>query len=1034
MITMSKSLSVKQMINYYKDEYKKGDYFSEESSVIGVWGGKGAEKLGLKGQVEEKDFVNLAEGKDPRTEEQLIRYRKVNEEHTGHRAGFDITFSAPKSLSLTSLIGEDKRIIELHEKSVSRAMQEIEKYSMVRNGKNGKDELTGNLVYAKFTHETSRALDPQLHTHVVVMNMSEQKEKGFRALQPVELYRSQELGTRIYYTELAKGLKELGYEVEIGKSNGQPEIKGRNEGYLTHFSQRSQEIKQELAEKGLESSFYNRFNAAHETRENKKKDISKENLASWWKSRTEMFDLDEKKSVGEAIKKSQEQVLEKKDNNAIKESVNLSTEHNLERNSIVEEREFLTKALDVRKHLGKYTIDDIKQEISNRLDNKDLLQEQGEKGIRYTTKEMQDLERENIAIVNSSKGKIKEIESQQEVRENLKEWEAFKSKEGGKEIKLNEEQTNAAEAILTSKDQVIGIQGRAGVGKSFSLSFVKSEAERNGVEFKAFTPTTKAADNLRQDGIEANTVAKLKEEIKTGEVKQGGIWVIDEAGMVDARSMNTILKTAQEREVKVVLVGDTRQHEAVQAGRAFDQLMKEGMHTNEISQVVRQKEEKFRDLVKDLSQGKAENTINKVKEVGNVYEIKDEIKEGNRTEYFDNSKQRYKTMAELYVDSSQRGSVLAIAPTNHERRQINEAIRTELKQKGEIAQEGLGTQILVNKNVTGAERKLAQNYEAGDVVGYLYGSKRHGIEAGEYLRVTKVDVSSNSITVTKNNGQEITYNPEKLYGIKDVYKGEEREFATGDKIVFKEKNKDLEINSGSTGKVERVNENSLLLKMENGEAKLINNKDLKHTDHAYCMTSHKGQGTTVDSVIIHINSEHRDSMVNKTMAYVAISRARSEVSIVTNDEARAQKAIEREYKKDVALEIKENKEISNKQERNITLEKQASENNNVKEINNYRSEKNVEMDNNHRQVKDSRNIIKTEQEKYKDFYGYKLTEKDLLVSNDKGKQIDSKNMEVAEKTKDSNINEQQLIISNNKGKQIVTDSKENKNDLSIGVE
>lgn len=1031
MITMSKSLSVEQIISYYKNEYKKGDYFSEEGSIAGVWAGKGAEKLGLKGQVKEKDFVNLAEGKDPRTEEQLIKYRKTNETYVGHRAGFDITFSAPKSLSLTSLIGEDKRIIELHEKSVSRAMQEIEKYSMVRNGENGKDELTGNLVYAKFTHETSRALDPQLHTHVVVMNMSHHQEKGFRALQPVELYRSQELGTRIYYTELAKGLKELGYEIELGKSNGQPEIKGRNENYLAHFSQRSQQIKEELASKGLENSFYNRFNAAHETRESKKKEISKENLASWWESRTQMFDFDEKKNVEEAIRKSQEQVLEQKDRNAIKESVNLSIEHNLEGNSIVEERELLTKALDVRKHLGKYTIDDIKTEISNRLDNKDLLQEQGEKGTRYTTKEMQDLERENISIVTSSKGKVKEIESQQEVKEHLKDWEAFKSKEAGKEVTLNEEQRNAAEAILTSKDQVVGIQGRAGVGKSFSLSFVKSEAERNGLEFRAFTPTTKAADNLRQDGIEANTVAKLKEEIKTGELKKGGIWVIDEAGMVDARSMNTILKTAKERETKVVLVGDTRQHEAVQAGRAFDQLMKEGMQTKEISQIVRQKEENFRELVKDLSQGKTDNAINKVKNVGNVYEIKD----GNKEAYFDCSQERYKKMAELYIDGSQRGSILAIAPTNRERQAINEAIRTELKQKGEIAQEGLATQILVNKNVTGAERKLAQNYEAGDIVGYLYGSKRHGIEAGEYLRVTNVDVSNNTITVNKNNGETVNYNPEKLYGIKDVYKSENREFATGDKIVFKEKNKDLEINSGSTAKVEKVNENGqLLLKMENGESKLVNKDNLKHTDHAYCMTSHKGQGTTVDNVIIHIDSNHRESMVNKTMAYVAISRARSEVSIVTNDEAEAQRAIEREYKKNTALEIKEAEEISKNKQDEITTENYVKEQPDVGMISNNRSEKSREMDNNYRQVKDSRNIIETEREKYKEFYGYKFTDEDLLISNNKDKQIDLKDLEVAEKTQVNNINEQPLIINNNKDKQMVKESKENKNDLYFGIE
>ncbi|MBI1829349.1 MAG: AAA family ATPase, partial [Thaumarchaeota archaeon] len=918
----------------------------------------------------------------------------------------------------------------------------------------------------------SRALDPQLHTHVVVMNISEHQERGFRALQPIELYRSQELGTRIYYTELAKGLKQLGYEIEIGKSNGQPEIAGKTDEYLAHFSQRSEEIKKHLKDNNLEATFYNRFNAAHETREEKKKDISKENLISWWKSRAENFEVNEKENVQNAVDtakenkqsnnievKKEEEIENKK---AVKEGVQLSIDHNLERNSIVEERELLTKALDVRHHLGKYTIDDVKKEMTELLEKKELLQEQTEQGTRYTTKEMQDLEKENIAIVEANKNKFEKLEELSEVREQLRNWEKDKSEEAGINIGLNFEQKKAAERVLTTNDQVIGIQGRAGVGKSFLLSFVKSEADRNGIEFRAFTPTTKAAENLRGEGIEADTVAKLKAELKGEQIRKGGVWVIDEAGMVDARSMNTILKGAEENNTRVILVGDTQQHGSVGAGRALDQLIKDAnLEKTEVSEIVRQKEENFRGLVKDLSQGQTENTINRVKSVGNVYEIRDEKKQAGKTEYYDCSQERYKKAAELYINSSQRGETLVVAPTNYERRGINEAIRTELKKNGQIAKEGMNTEILVNKNITGAERKLAQNYKVGDKVGYLYGSEKHGIEPGEYLKVSNVDIAKNEVTVMKDNGViEVTYNPKYLYGIKDVYTVDNREFSAGDKIFFKEKNKDFEISSGTVARVEQqTTPNELFVRLENGKSHFLKGDDLKHAEHAYAMTSHKAQGTTVDNVIVYIDDKQQESMVNKTMAYVAISRARSEVSIITNDEIGAQKAINREYKNEAALDLKaveENKIKENKMEKSNNLSKKNANDITKEQIRDKSLEKsekeNIEVKRTERngfdkykidekelskEIKEANELSKNNKQENilidesKGFSRYKIDEKFLSLQIDGSGNI---YRNISDKTIDQQPNDQQPQLAINESKKAIVKIPKNDHKMEINIE
>ena len=182
----------------------------------GEWQGQLATRWGLHGEVQEQQFARLAEGQHPETGEQLVRHQTAREYVNAqgdtvrtmeHRAGWDATFSAPKSVSLTALVGGDDRVRDAHRESVKVALDEMEKYAQARIGGNVPAQTTGAWAVAKFEHDSSRPVDgyaaPQLHTHAVIFNVTETADGQTRALQPQELYKTQQYATAVYRSELA---------------------------------------------------------------------------------------------------------------------------------------------------------------------------------------------------------------------------------------------------------------------------------------------------------------------------------------------------------------------------------------------------------------------------------------------------------------------------------------------------------------------------------------------------------------------------------------------------------------------------------------------------------------------------------------------------------------------------------------------------------------------------------------------------------------------------------------------------------------
>src|SRR5213594_4219902 len=301
MLTISNPLSASQAQAYHAEEFSNAreNYYTQGDQIRGEWHGRLAGQWGLRGEVREEHFRRLSEGQHPMSGEQLVRHQTAREyvnrhgrkvSPMEHRAGWDATFSAPKSVSLTALVGGDERVREAHRESVGVALDELERYVQARIGGNLPAETTGKWVAAKFEHDSARPVDsyaaPQLHTHVVFFNLTETEDEETYALQPRELYKTQQYATAVYRSELAARLRALGYEIERGRS-GQPEIRGYTREYLEASSPRRQQIEDYLAEADRQGAAASQI-AAHQTRE-AKLDVSHEEMQRRHQELAEQF-------------------------------------------------------------------------------------------------------------------------------------------------------------------------------------------------------------------------------------------------------------------------------------------------------------------------------------------------------------------------------------------------------------------------------------------------------------------------------------------------------------------------------------------------------------------------------------------------------------------------------------------------------------------------------------------------------------------------------------------------------------------------
>ena len=787
MLTISKPLSASQAQAYHSREFTSAEqaYYTQGGEIRGEWHGKLAEEWGLHGDVTEEQFQRLSEGQHPITGKQLVRYqtpREYSNEHgehvrtMEHRAGWDATFSAPKSVSLTALVGGDERVREAHEASVNTALNELENYVQARIGGNHPAQTTGKWIAAKFEHDSARPVDgyaaPQLHTHAVFFNLTEMANGETRALQPKELYRTQQYATAVYRAELAARLQELGYEIERGRS-GQPEIKGYSKEYIEASSPRRLQITEHLAEEGVRGAGAAQI-AAHRTRDAKSA-LSAEEMFERHRALAEQFGNQPDRVVRAA--KGQEHRLEREPTLAAAQSaMSFARERNLEREAIADERELLRDAL--KRSMGNMTLTEVKADFDKRVAAGEFVEVEQRKNVpsrAFTTTETLAHERDVIQMMRRGQGQHEAIASAHPGAEDNR-------------SRLSESQRKAVDQILSSHDQIMALDGVAGAGKTTSLAAIRESAEREGYQVRGFAPTSRAAQKLSEAGIESST---LQRHLMRGEQSEDGqkhLYVLDESSLASTKQMHQFLHRLKEDD-RVLLVGDARQHQGVEAGRPFEQLQEAGMRTAHLDEIVRQRDPALKHAVEELAGGNVREAFADLQQQGRVHEIADH-------------QERMAAVAKAYVARSEE--TLVVSPDNKSRRELNEVIHRELQSVGKIAEEEHGVRVLVpRQEMTGADRQWAAQYEEGDVVRYSRGSKAVGLEAGEYATVRRVDADQNLLTVEKSDGEQLTYDPRRLHGV-SVYKEEARDFSEGDRVQFTAPYREEGVANRELGTVERI--------------------------------------------------------------------------------------------------------------------------------------------------------------------------------------------------------------------------------------
>jgi conjugative relaxase-like TrwC/TraI family protein len=851
MMTLSKALSAGQVGRYHAEEFSNvaGQYYAADQ-IGTAWHGSLAADMGLSGVVADGAFRRLADGQHPVTGEQLVQMR------AHHRAGWDAQFGASKSVSLVALVGGDDRIREAHRQSVAVALADLEQYAQARMGGNYPAQTTGRLAIATFEHDSARPVDgyaaPQLHTHCVVFNVTTTAAGNTRALQPKSLYDSQQLATAVYRNELARRLTELGYIVERGESN-QPDIRGISAEYMEASSPRRAQILAALDEAGRTGAAAAQI-AALQTREAKIQH-SHEVMQAKHKEIAASFGNEAERVAAMAHARGVQHVLELPA--AARDAVTYAVDRNIERDAVVDERAIRRDAL-VRV-MGTVPTQAVTAEVASRAQAGALLERQrslGQASKHFTTPEMVRLEQETIDVMRH--GQNREQPLAQRTTRDI----ALATHQ-----QLYASQRAAVTVVLESPDRIMAIQGLAGTGKTTALQAIADAVRNDNYLVIGLAPTSKAATNLHDAGIETQTLQRklaAEHETTSGRI----LYVLDESSLASTRQMHAFLTGLQPNE-RVLLVGDIAQHQSVEAGRIFAQLQESGMRTAHLDGIIRQANPAFKAVVEQLSRGEVPAALAALHSTGQIREEP-------------NQDARLRAIAQAYAAAP--ASTIVIAPDNDSRERLNEAIGREMatQRTGRVKEVPMRA-LEARSDLTGPDRGWAAKYQAGDVIRYSKGSKQHALEPGDYATVVSADTNANTLTVKRHSGTALTYDPSRLKGV-TVHREVTMRWAVGDRVQMTQPSKAIRVKNRELGTVAAVSPTSMRVKMDSGRSVGFAFKDYRHVTKGYSVTSYSSQGLTADRVILAINTGTGGG--DRRTAYVAASRARHDVQIWTDDAAR----------------------------------------------------------------------------------------------------------------------------------------------------
>ena len=454
---------------------------------------------------------------------------------------------------------------------------------------------------------------------------------------------------------------------------------------------------------------------------------------------------------------------------------------------------------------------------------------------------------------------------------------------------LTHGQKEAVKLVLSAKDRTVGVQGYAGSGKTTMLRRARALMEKKGYQVRGLAPSASAARTLEGEaGIASETLQRfLMRYAGVAEGRMTGTGardmraafrrtalVVDEGSLASTVQTRDLLRIADALRIpRVVLVGDAKQLDAVDAGKPFAQLQAAGMKTAVMDEIMRQRDPDLREAVEASLAGEIGRAFGKLG--SNIAEAKPDNLAGAAAARW------------LALSPEDRANTGLMAPSHGLRERINEIVRERLVRDGAVHGPAMNAERLVSRGYSNAEKTLAANYAPGDTVAFHRPYKRLGVDKGDELRVLGVDRRAHTVTLQGKGGREVSWDPNRLAaraGGVEVYRAEEIELRAGDRIRWTRNDMGLGLVNSGIAEVAAVRDGRVTFRLEDGRMLDLRPGDpqLRHVDRAWASTVHAFQGRTVDNVIAAMEANHAKLTTQKSF-YVEISRARDRAELVTDD-------------------------------------------------------------------------------------------------------------------------------------------------------
>ena len=782
-----------------------------------------------------------------------------------------------RSVSILALVGADDRITAAHDRAIASAVRELEQFAAtrVRSAGSFTDRRTENIVGAIFRHDTSRALDPHLHSHCILFNATHDAVEGrWKALQNYEMLAAQKYVENVYYHELARELRRFGYEIE-NQIRGDFVVRGLPQELRERFSKRHLEIDEKtraLLEREPQKSAGNvaeiREHIAHNERSRKIRDIGAEKLHELWENQMA-------EGEGRALQamvanaQGQPQVLAR--GNA-DESLGWAEDHLFDRKSVVREHELWRHALEHARGCD-FDVARLKEASGQR----DYIRD-GDDPRKVTKRETLAREWDILNRAKDGIGKFAPLNPAHRVSN----------------LSLDPDQREAVERILGSRDFLTLFRGGAGTGKSFALREVLRGLHEAGHRVRMIAPQRQQVMDLQRDGFEhAQTVSEFLTKL---DMERGAVVLLDEAGQLGGKQMQALLRQVEERGGRLIASGDTRQHGAVEASDALRAIEKySGLRAAELHEIRRQDPrraetpserdfiEEYRRAVKDAAEGNIQGAFDRLSKQGAVVEC--------------TLANQQEQLGAHYLELAKRGqSTVVVSQTWAELHRVNEAVREQLEAHNLIGSDDREIVSLERVDLTDAQKRESRFYGTDTVLVFNRDCGR--FRKGESAKLAAI--TENGLIV--ESARRVAVVGVRQMDRVTVCRERKMAVAPGDKLQLKANAQTRDgrrLANGELVTVERIEGDGRLV-LKDGRTL---ESDYRQFVRGYAVTSYASQGKTVDYVLFSDSAVK--AATNRQQWYVTISRGRKGIKIFTSDAEQLRENVARSGDRELALDLRQ---------------------------------------------------------------------------------------------------------------------------------